>query len=380
MIKLLKKYQVQSTPFNATKKWSLNNTENDNLLLTEDGIPYALEFLDYGDGSGLPVDNASCDIALEQQDANLAIVEEGLNVTGIFYPNSDPQNIDGTYKRSIYYQVKTMFYNLYLDPTKMWGSEDIDFELSETKRKLSDKFRLINIPRTVFGDKIIPNTVIAYDDSSDNEYTITDDGNGNLFAGTNIFAYQQELGYFSNSFDANSTSSYCNWYWQHGIESEVDISNLSVVFYTGSLVSQLRIDTASVSLGFFAGNVVNAPPYFNSITNSIAFYSASMQNVVTMVVVTGSLADIPTINLAFNTGFTTNTVPTVTSSFDSASTYLALYTGSILLTTFQQTASFDSASTYLALYTGSILLTTFPQTMSFNQITTSVVFYHGSLM
>jgi hypothetical protein len=215
MIKLLKKYQVQSTPFDATKEWALNNTDNNNLLLTEDGVPYALEFIDYGDGSGLPVNNDSCDIALEQQDANLATVEEGLNIIGIFYPDSDPTNIDGTYQRSIYYQIKTMFYNLYLDPTKMWGSEDIDFELSETKRKLSDKFSLINVPRAVFGDKIIPNTFTAYIDTFDNPYTITDDGNGNLFAGTNIFAYQQELGYFSNFFNSTVSSSACDGYWQN---------------------------------------------------------------------------------------------------------------------------------------------------------------------
>ena len=186
MIKLLKKYQVQSMPFDASKKWSVNNTDNDNLLLTEDDYPIALEFLDYGDGTDYPIDNNSCDIALEQQDANVATVEEGLKVTGPFYPNSDPTNFDGTYKRSIYYQVKSMFYNVYLDPTKIWGNENIDFQLSETKRKLSDKFRLIDIPRMVFGSKIIPKTVVAFDNSLDNAYTITDDGNGNLFAGKNL--------------------------------------------------------------------------------------------------------------------------------------------------------------------------------------------------
>jgi hypothetical protein len=379
MIKLLKKYQVQSTPFDATKEWSLSNTDNNNLLLTEDDYPIALEFLDYGDGSGLPVDNDSCDIALEQQDTDLAIVEEGLNVTGIFYP-SDPVNVDGTYKRSIYYQVKTMFYNFYLDPTKIWGSEDIDFELSETKRKLSDKFRLINIPRTVFGDKMVPNTFVAYDNSLDNEYIITDDGNGNLFAGTNLFSYQQELGYFSNSFDANSSSSYCDWYWSHGIEAEVDTANISVAFYTGSIENWLLINTASVSVGFFAGSVVNVAPYFSSITNSLSFYSGSMQNVVTIMPPTGSFIDYPTIMLSFNTGSIASTVTVITSSFSSASVGVAFNTGSILLTTFPQTMSFDSASVGVIFNTGSIVLTTFPQTMSFNQITTSVAFYQGSLM
>ena len=376
MIKSLKKYQVQSTPFNATKKWSLNNTENDNLLLTEDGIPYALEFLDYGDGSGLPIDNASCDIALEQQDANLAIVEEGLNVTGIFYPNSDPQNIDGTYKRSIYYQVKTMFYNLYLDPTKMWGNEDIDFELSETKRKLSDKFRLINIPRTVFGDKIIPNTVIAYDNSSDNEYTITDDGNGNLFAGTNIFAYQQELGYFSNSFDANSTSSYCDWYWNLGIEAEYDKASVSVAFFAGNIEEFVRLNSASVSIGFSSGILVTAPPYTESMNTNVAFSSGSV--VVSTFLYTSSF-DSASVGVAFYSSSLSVTTFLYTSSFDSASVGVAFNTGSVVTTTFLYTSSFDSASVNVTFNTGSVVTTTFPQTMSFNQVTMSVGFYQGSL-
>jgi hypothetical protein len=382
MIKLLKKYQVQLTPFNATKKQALNNTDaGDNLLLTQDGYAIALQYIDYGDGSGLPVINSSCSIALNPMPYDLATVEQGLNITNsIVYPDSEPKNPDGTYKRSIYAQVKTMFYNNYKDPTKLWGEENVDFELSETKRHLTDQIQLIDVPRIVFGDKIVPNTINLHVDTSDNPYIIMDDGNGNLFAGINIFSHQQELGYFSNSFDAHSSSSYCDWYWGNNSEIEYDTSNVSVYFYSGKVENQLRTDTASLSVRFFAGSVVNAPPYSNTITNSISFYSASMQNVVTMVAVTGSLADIPTVNLAFNTGFITNTVTTVTSSFDSASTYLAFYTGSILLTTFPQTASFDSASTYLAFYTGSRILTTFPQTMSFNQVTTSIAFYQGSLM
>ena len=68
MIKLLKQYQITSTPFNATKNWSLNNTDNTNLLLTEDDYPVALEFIDYSYNSSSV--NSNCDIALEQQDNN----------------------------------------------------------------------------------------------------------------------------------------------------------------------------------------------------------------------------------------------------------------------------------------------------------------------
>jgi hypothetical protein len=217
MIKLLKKYEVQVTPFAATNNWNLNNTNNENLLLfestdSEDGLPFALEFIDYGDGSDFPEDNYFCDIALEQQVHDLATTTIGLNVKGIVYPETEPINEDGTYQRSIYHQIDTMFYNTYLDPSKMWGLEQIDFQISQTKRLLTDKFRLINIPRLVYGEKIIPKTVIIYDNTLDNPYQIKDDGNGNLFAGSNLFSHQQELGEFDNVFISGSNG-YCNYYW-----------------------------------------------------------------------------------------------------------------------------------------------------------------------
>jgi len=217
MIKLLKQYQIQVTPFSSTKMWNLNNNDNDNLLLfestgSEDGMPLALEFIDYGDGTQNPIDNYSCSIALEQQSNDLVTSKLGLNTNGIFYSNTDPINDDGTYKRSIYHQVKTMFYNVYLDPSKIWGTENIDFQLSKTKRNLSDQFRLIDIPRNVYGEKIIPKSIIMYDNTTDNNYVVTDDGNGNLFAGTNLFSHQQELGEYRNVF-SDMSSSYCNYYW-----------------------------------------------------------------------------------------------------------------------------------------------------------------------
>jgi hypothetical protein len=217
MIKSLKKYQVQSTPFSAIKAWSVNNTDNSDLLLlpmgTQSVVTLALQFLDYGNGSSSPVLNISCSLALNPAPYDLATIEQGLNVTGSFYPDSDPVNLDGTYQRSIYYQVKTAFYNTYYDPSKMWGIENIDFELSKTKRFLSNGFWLIDIPRYLYGDKILPNTITMYIDTYDNPYTVMDDGNGNLFAGTNLFSHQQEIGYFSNTFNANASSSGCNWYW-----------------------------------------------------------------------------------------------------------------------------------------------------------------------
>lgn len=216
MIKLLKKYQIQLTPFEATKNWELNNINNDNLLLFEstgsdDGLPIALEFIDYTHTSSF--ENSTCNIALEQQGGDFINLREGLNVVGTFYSDVEPMNNDGTFKRSIYHQVKTMFYNTYYDPTKTWGIENIDFELAKTKKTLSDRFRIIDVPRSIFGDKIVPKSVMMYDNTLDNQYIVTDDGNGNLLAGMNLFSHQQELGEYKNEFVTSQSSSYCDYYW-----------------------------------------------------------------------------------------------------------------------------------------------------------------------
>ena len=219
MIKPLKKYEIQLNPFQSTYEWELNNTNNLALLLFEstgsdDGTPYAVEFIDYGLTSSF--ENTNCDIALEQQtNGNVITIDYGLNVSGLFYPDTDPQNIDGTYQRMIYTQIKSMFYNKYKNPAEIWGLENIDFDLSQTQRILYDKFRIIYIPQESFGDKIIPNTVKLIDNTTDNYYTISDDGNGNLIAGTNLFSNQQEVGNYSNNFSPSMSSSYCDYYWNN---------------------------------------------------------------------------------------------------------------------------------------------------------------------
>jgi hypothetical protein len=49
------------------------------------------------------------------------------------------------------------------------------------------------------------------DRTTDNDYIIKDDGNCNLFAGTNIFAKQQEIGNFVNRY-VNGSSDACDYY------------------------------------------------------------------------------------------------------------------------------------------------------------------------
>jgi len=214
MNKLLRKDDTQTTPFIVTKNWELSNVTNEDSILMEhsgsDGPPVAMEYLIFGPNSATTA--SGCNIALEQQSADLIAYRDGLKLSGIFYPDAEPVNLDGTYQRIVYAQVINMFYNNYRNPTKMWGIEQIDFDKSQTKRFLSDKFKMFEIPHYVYGDKMIPKSIVMYDNTTDNNYVITDDGNCNLFAGPNLFSHQQELGNYSNQYVSGSNG-YCNLYF-----------------------------------------------------------------------------------------------------------------------------------------------------------------------
>ena len=213
MLKSLHKDDTQTTPFVVTKNWELSNVTNEDLILMEHsgsaGLPVALEYIDYSIYA--PIAVSDCNIALEQQTLDVILFKNGLKVKGIFYPETDPTNLDGTYQRCVYAQVVGMFYNNYRDPTKIWGLEEIDFDNSKTKRFVSDKFKMFEIPQSIFGERIINNTIVLFDTTTDNNYTIIDDGRCNLFAGTNLFAHQQELGKFPNNFGSGSSDG-CNNY------------------------------------------------------------------------------------------------------------------------------------------------------------------------
>jgi len=203
MLKPLHKNDTLTTPFVATKNWNLSNVTNDDLVLTEhSGSPVALEFLDYFPTTS--VTGSSCNISLEQQTADRVLYREGQQASGLFYTSSEQVNVDGTYKRLVYSQVQNMFYNNYRDPTKIWGLEYLDFDISQTKRFLSEKFKLYDVPVDIFGEKLVPNSVVIYEQETDNDYTITDDGYGNLYAAKNLFSRQQELGDFVNEFQTGS--------------------------------------------------------------------------------------------------------------------------------------------------------------------------------
>lgn len=210
MLKTLTRDDTTTTPYLATKDWNLSNVANEDVVLAENGNPVAAENVDYF--STTTQFNYNCNVAIEDQALDLVRYREGLKTEGLFYPDLDPKNLDGTYKRLVYAQIRTMFYNHFRDPTKMWGTEKIDFDTSQTKKFLSDSIKLFDIPTSIMGQKILEGSVSIIDNTLDNSYLITDDGKCNLFAGTNLFSKQQVLGEFHNVFQSGSDSG-CDLYF-----------------------------------------------------------------------------------------------------------------------------------------------------------------------
>lgn len=270
MIKNIKKFQIKLTPFDATKEWNMSTTNNQDVLLIEstssvDETAVGLEFIDYGGLTNTSsFDNSECDIALEQQPDDLLNDKLGLNVSGLFYPQLDPVNEDGTYKRVIFSQVRTMFYNQFHDPTKTWGMNNIDFDLSKTKRKISDEIRLFDVPQSIYGDQIIPNTITLTDDSLDDVFSIVDDGNGNLIAGNNLFSHKQEVGKFINSFLNGADSTCYSYFGVLNVPYTPTLLLTAPNAFTNSLSWSLNI-ASPPAVGFNLERSVNDQSNFTSI-------------------------------------------------------------------------------------------------------------------
>jgi hypothetical protein len=201
MIKQLKKTDVGVFPFRANKARQLFNVQNPACPILE---PYsqsiyeyqneniALDYVDYL--TGTPLLNRDCNIALEQQEDDVAVYEEGFS--GSLKPynsGSDEFNPSGTSKLLLYNQIRQSFYNEWHNPTEIFGMENIDFPLSKTNRYLANDFRMFTIPRFVMGDRIQPGSVQFQDTAFDDNVNIYDDSNGNLIAGDNLFSKVQEI-------------------------------------------------------------------------------------------------------------------------------------------------------------------------------------------
>lgn len=217
MIKHIHPQFFLSTPFVATKTWELYNIENQSGVLLEpelSNVPIsdtniALDYIDY---AGTPLLNRDCDIALEQQDNDLAIYEEGIRRSGVFDSEIEELNDNGTYKRLLYDQINMAFYNEYRNPLQIFGMENIDFPLSQMNRFLTNEFLIFSIPRRIMGDRLLEGSIQMYDNLLDDNVSLYDDSNGNLHAGFNLFSRIQEIRSLGNVMMAGTASHTCSVY------------------------------------------------------------------------------------------------------------------------------------------------------------------------
>ena len=181
-----------------------------NFLLTWKSqiLSVALDYIDYVTGE--PLLNNECNIALEQQDEDKAVYEEG--ISGSLKPYNfltDAFNFTGTSKLLLYNQIRQAFYNDYHNPTEIFGMENLDFQLSQTNLYLENRFRMFTIPRLIMGDKIQPGSVKFQDTAFDDNVTVNDDFDGNLIAGSYLFSKIQEIRTLGNSILQGSSSNQC---------------------------------------------------------------------------------------------------------------------------------------------------------------------------
>jgi len=223
MIKQLSKHDLLVSPFTATKSWELYNIDNDETVLLEPLSASVLiadtnVSLDYIDYYGTPSLNRDCNIALEQQETDLAIFEAGISGSGIFKPVTEDKNQNGSYKRLVYNQVNRAFYNTYRNPLQIFGMENIDFPKSKTNRYIANEFIVFTVPQYIFGDRLLENSIHMYDNGFNDKVAINDDGNGNLMAGINLFSKIQEVRGFGNEIMEGTASYSCPTY--HGLTWE----------------------------------------------------------------------------------------------------------------------------------------------------------------
>lgn len=357
MIKHINHQNFLTTPFVAAKSWRLHNDDPDDLVLLEptgSDDTVALEYTDYSTDN--PFVNTACSIALEQQNADFINYQEGITGSGKFYPDQEPTNQDGTFKRLVHAQTKAAFYNKNNDPTKIFGMEFIDFPLGQTFRDLSAITRLFNVPQSVFGERILEKSVRLNDSQLDDNVEVVDDGYQNLIATRNLFSKVQEVKSFGNIIMSGTSSYEC--YADH-----VDVS--------------ITEGAASISIGFVSGELLDIPTIENT-SFSMTFYTGSLD----LGIITSSAVDTASLGVAFYTGSLNDNVLGVSGSYETGSLTTTFYTGSlfdqVLITSGSTT---ESSSMNVAFYTGSMFdqVVTSSMTEAYASASINVGFLSGAL-
>jgi len=356
MIKHINHQNFLTTPFVAAKNWRLFNVDSDDLVILEptgSTDTVALEFVDYSTNN--PFVNTECSIALEQQGNDRIVYQEGATGSGAFFPDSEPTNQDGTYKRLIHSEIKSTFYNKFNNPTQIFGMEYIDFPLGKTFRDLSDLVRIFTVPRDIFGERITENTVHLTDNSLDDNVEINDDGYQNLIAKANLFSKVQEVRSFGNIIMSGTSSFVC--FSDHVDTNGADQGSLSVGFLFGTLTSFLNMaDVASYSMGFATGSLqlgVQTASLDETGSYSVGFYTGSL---IDQVVSASGDAESGSYMVGFLTGSMFTELLTGSGDVESGSYRMAFYTGSLFTeaVTSSRVRSFESSSVNIGFLNGTL--------------------------
>jgi len=181
--------------------WQLNCSSSS---FSSSKIPYNGPVYGFNLPMDVPITNSSCNLCMEQSEDNFVTIENGVYVDSYvkFDPETEPQNLNDTFKRITHNQIRNLFYNDSGDPTKLLGLENFDLFLDSKNRVIYDNLKVVTIPQAYFGDSIVKNSVEILDNTGDQSYTIVDDGLGNLYARDKVFSVIKN--------DQNKTIKYYN--------------------------------------------------------------------------------------------------------------------------------------------------------------------------
>ena len=238
--------------------WQLNCSS---ASFSSSKIPYNGPVYGFNPAQDVPTLNSSCNLCLEQSEDNFITIENGVSVDADikFDPNDEPQNLNDTFMRITYNQIKNLFYNDSGDPTKLLGLENFDLIFDSKNRVIYNTLKVVTIPQAYFGDAIVKNSVEILDNTGDQSYTIVDDGNGNLHTKDKVFSFIKNdenkiIKYYNTSSIVKSNS---NNYIQINESDDVDPSINWLPYNDNVIYVNRNIAETFFVYGYDRSNVIN---------------------------------------------------------------------------------------------------------------------------
>lgn len=229
MIKFFKTQDIITTKFVVTKPQVIDNILVD-LIFGNDGddtfFPITIPFLECNNNKSgscepISINNAYlADTNFIQEDIPDFAVGKFIPSSSVFYPSgsigwsndTNPININGTYKRQVYNTINKMYYNNYNNSYNIFGLNDLNLQTKNLN--LTNEFSLYSLSVDQAGDTIRPKTLIITNQTGDVLSDIYDDGNNNLYlTGSHFINYYE--------FSSNITSSVSS-YGQYGLSSYLE--------------------------------------------------------------------------------------------------------------------------------------------------------------